>query len=263
MFSFISMKERDKKATQGHDELDDCSSAVGLLVESSPVGLLLESLPVGLLSESLPVGMLLKLSPVGMLVDLPIGELLELLPIGTLADSCVGMLLKSSPVGTLVNSLCAGSLLELSPVGALVESSGVGLLLESLGIGMISRLLGIGTLVKSHNGVLAKLCMGRHQAVPSPSHANQGHPEQDENNVITAGATDEPCPQATQFGGLLDQSQPEPSDDRLRILTLAEEEESTGEEETLSLLWHAGSSGHHVKVVSRGTGSGGDCDSST
>ena len=103
---------------------------------------------------------------------------------------------------------------------------------------------------------------GRHQAGPSPSHADWGHPGQDKDNIITVSATDKSCPQATQFGGLLDQSQPEPYDDRLEILTLVEEEESAGEEETPSLLWCAGS-GRHVEVVSRGTGSGGDGDSST
>ena len=376
VFSFMAMKERDKEAMRGCVELDDPSSAVGSLAESSPVGMLVDS-PVGSLLESSPIGMLVdsrggslsESSPIGTLVISRGGLLLESTPISALADSRVGALSKSSPVGTLldsphggssspvvgalvdlrggpllesspvgtlvntlrgglsspvvgalvdlhggplsesspigalvntprggslsqslpvgtlvdlrgdllsepspigalVNSPCGGSLSQSSPigtlvdlhVGALVESSGVGLLSESLGVGALVESHN-GALVESHDGTLAKLRTGRHRAGPSPSHANRGRPGQDEDDVIAAGVTDESCPQATQFGGLLDQSQPEPSDDRLETLTLAEEEESAGEE-TLSSLWRAGS-GRHVEVVSRGAGSGGDGDGST
>ena len=211
----------------------------------------------------------LESSPVGALVNTPRGgSLSQSLPVGTLVDLRGDSLSEPSPVGALVNSPRGGSLLQSSPVGALVESSGVGLLSESLGVGaLVESRDGVlvesrdGALVELHDGALAKLRTGRHWAGPSPSHADQGRPGQDEDDVITAGATDESCPQATQFGGLLDQSQPEPSDDRLETLTLAEEEESAGEE-TPSSLWRAGS-GHHVEVVSRGAGSGGDGDSST
>ena len=351
VFSFMAMKERDKEAMRGCVELDDPSSAVGSLAESSPVGMLVDS-PVGSLSESSPVGMLVdsrggslsESSPIGTLVISRGGSLSESTPIGALADSQVGALSKSSPVGTLLDSprggssspvvgalvdlrggplsesspvgalvntprggslsqsLPVGTLVDLrgdllsepSPVGALVNSPRggllsqsspvgalvdlrVGALVESSGVGSLSESLGVGTLVESRDGALvesrdgalvesrdgalAKLRTGRHRAGPSPSHAYRGRPGQDEDDVIAAGATDESCPQATQFGGLLDQSQPEPSDDRLETLTLAEEEESAGEE-TPSSLWRAGI-GRRVEVVSRGAGSGGDGDGST
>ena len=196
---------------------------------------------------------MLESSPVGALVNTPRGgSLSQSLPVGMLVDLRGDSLSEPSPVGALVNSPRGGLLSQSSPVGMLVESSGVGSLSESLGV---------GALVESRDGALAKLRTGRHWAGPLPSHADRGRPGQDEDDVIAAGATDESCPQATQFGGLLDQSQPEPSDDRLETLTLAEEEESAGEE-TPSSLWHAGS-GRHVEVVSRGAGSGGDGDSST
>ena len=106
-----------------------------------------------------------------------------------------------SLVGALVNSPRGGSLLQSSPIGTLVDLC-VGALVESSGVGLLSESLGVGALVESRDGALAKLRMGRHRAGPSPSHADRGRPGQDKDDIIAAGATDESCPQATQFGGL-------------------------------------------------------------